>query len=144
MSESPLRLLCHCGTLRQAARAMTSLYDAQLAKHGIRITQFTILMALDRPEGVSTTQLADELLMDQTTLSRTLSTLRTKRLVLAESGDDLRMRFWTLTAKGRALLRACEADWRAAQEELYRRAGKRRIQALDAQIFELARRLGAE
>jgi DNA-binding MarR family transcriptional regulator len=141
MSEPPLRLLCHCGTLRQAARAITSLYDAQLAKHGIRITQFTILMALNRSESVSTTQLADELLMDQTTLSRTLATLRTKRLVDAEPGDDLRMRFWALTAKGRALLRTCESDWQAAQDELYRLAGKRQVKMLDAQLFDLASKL---
>jgi DNA-binding MarR family transcriptional regulator len=138
MSEPPLRLLCHCGTLRQAARAITSLYDAQLTKHGIRITQFTILMALNRDEPVSTTQLSDELLLDQTTLSRTLATLRTKRLVVAEAGDDLRMRFWTLTPKGIALLHACESAWKAAQEEVYRRAGKRHVKALDEQIYTLA------
>ncbi|WP_207001960.1 MarR family winged helix-turn-helix transcriptional regulator [Trinickia mobilis] len=136
-----MRLPCHCGTLRQAARAITSLYDAQLAKHGIRITQYTILMALNRAEGVSTTQLSDELLMDQTTLSRTLATLRTKRLVAAEAGDDLRMRFWTLTPKGRALLHACESDWKAAQDELYRRVGKRHVKALDEQIYALASKL---
>ncbi|TKC86368.1 MarR family transcriptional regulator [Trinickia terrae] len=136
-----MRLLCHCGTLRQAARAITSLYDAQLAKHGIRITQYTILATLGRAEGVSTSQLADDLLMDQTTLSRTLATLRTKGLVEADVGDDLRMRFWSLTPNGSELLRACESDWRAAQDELYRRAGKRHVKALDAQIYDLASKL---
>lgn len=144
MPELPLRLLCHCGTLRQAARAITSLYDARLAKHGIRVTQFTILMALKRSEAVNTTQLSDELLMDQTTMSRTLATLRTKRLVDANPGDDLRVRFWSLTPKGLALLHACEGDWQAAQDELYRRAGKRYVKALDAQIFDFLSKLTAQ
>ncbi|SUW59370.1 homoprotocatechuate degradation operon regulator, HpaR [Burkholderia oklahomensis] len=141
MSDAPMRLLCHCGTLRQASRAITSLYDAHLAKHGIRVTQFTILAALHGCGTLPTGELATRLLLDQTTLSRTLATLQSNQLVRAESGDDQRVRLWSLTPKGAALYKASRADWEAAQSEVYRRVGKRNMQALDAEIFALAEAL---
>ncbi|AJY28008.1 marR family protein [Burkholderia thailandensis 34] len=136
-----MRLLCHCGTLRQATRAITSLYDAHLAKHGIRVTQFTILAALHACGTLPTGELATRLLLDQTTLSRTLATLQSNQLVRAESGDDQRVRLWSLTPKGTALFKASRADWEAAQNDVYRRVGKRNMQALDAEIFALAEAL---
>ncbi|MBM5643838.1 MarR family transcriptional regulator [Burkholderia pseudomallei] len=141
MSDAPMRLPCHCGTLRQATRAITSLYDAHLARHGIRITQFTILAALHGGDALPTGELATRLLLDQTTLSRTLATLQSNQLVRAESGDDQRVRLWSLTPKGTALFKAARVDWEAAQNDVYRRIGKRNMQALDAGIFALAKTL---
>lgn len=141
MSDAPMRLPCHCGTLRQATRATTSLYDAHLARHGIRITQFTILAALHGGDALPTGELATRLLLDQTTLSRTLATLQSNQLVRAESGDDQRVRLWSLTPKGTALFKAARVDWEAAQNDVYRRIGKRNMQALDAGIFALAKAL---
>lgn len=141
MSDAPMRLPCHCGTLRQATRAITSLYDAHLARHGIRITQFTILAALHGGDALPTGELATRLLLDQTTLSRTLATLQSNQLVRAESGDDQRVRLWSLTPKGTALFKAARVDWEAAQNDVYRRIGKRNMQALDADIFALAKAL---
>ncbi|WP_323119738.1 MarR family winged helix-turn-helix transcriptional regulator [Burkholderia alba] len=136
-----MRLPCHCGTLRQAARAITSIYDAHLAKHGIRVTQFTILMALGSRESIPTGQLSSLLLLDQTTLSRTLATLQTRQLVRSEPGEDQRMRFWSLTPKGAALLEACTGDWEAAQDDVYQRTGKRHMQTLDQDVYQLAQAL---
>ncbi|GLU34693.1 MarR family transcriptional regulator [Trinickia caryophylli] len=142
MSQGPLRLNCHCGTLRQAARAVTSLYDARLAKHGIRITQFTILMALRGGEKLSTGLLSTLLLLDQTTLSRTLATLQTRKLVSAQTADeDRRMRLWSLTRKGGTLLEACLPDWEEAQKELARRIGKRDIQAFGDEVYAVTEAL---
>lgn len=141
MSDAPMRLACHCGTLRQATRAITSLYDAHLAKHGIRVTQFTILASLYSRDAMPTGEIATRLLLDQTTLSRTLATLQSRQLVRVEPGDDQRMRLWSLTPKGAALLKASRADWELAQNEVYRRIGKRNMQALDAEIYALAEAL---
>jgi DNA-binding MarR family transcriptional regulator len=144
MTPGPLRLQCHCGTLRQAARAVTALYDAHLAKHDIRITQFTLLMALNGHTGVPMRLLSSLLLLDQTTLSRTLATLRTRKLVRAQADEaDRRMRLWSLTRKGETLLEACWPDWEAAQKDLARRGGKRDMQAFDDRIFELTEALAA-
>lgn len=142
LSASPMRLLCHCGTVRQAARAITSIYDARLVKHGIRVTQFTILMALENGEAIATGRLSSLLLLDQTTLSRTLATLQSKGLVEAESGEDQRFRFWRLTPKGAALFNACRGDWEEAQKEVQRRFGKRKMDALDTDLYSLTEALG--
>ena len=48
------------------------------------------------------------LLLDQTTLSSTLATLRTHKLVRAQADEaDKQMRLWCLTLKGETLLEAC-------------------------------------
>ena len=138
MSLGPLKLPCHCGTLRQAARAVTSIYDARLAPHGIRITQFTILMALYGADAVSMRALSDALLLDQTTLSRTLATLRARKLVRSQPDrEDKRVRLWSLTRTGGKLYEVCLPDWEAAQGELARHSGKGDLQAFSNEVYQL-------
>ena len=142
MSQGPLKLPCHCGTLRQAARAVTAMYDARLAPHGIRITQFTILMALYGAEAASMRCLSAALLLDQTTLSRTLATLRSRKLVRSlPDRDDKRVHLWCLTRTGEKLYETCLPDWEAAQRELARHGGKGDLQAFSNEVYQLTEAL---
>lgn len=138
MTTAPMKLTCYCGTLRQASRGITALYDERLASHGIKVTQLTLLMAVKAKKESSTGDLASALLMDSTTLSRTLATLRRDELVDVRPGADLRVRFWFLTDKGKALLKSCESDWKKAQEKVLRIFGRKNMEELDRQIYELS------
>src|SRR5579872_5965564 len=60
-------LPCYCATLRQAARAVTVLYEDMLADSGLYATQYTALQLLDSVPNVTTTELAEALGIDQTT-----------------------------------------------------------------------------
>ena len=62
-----LSLPCYCATLRQAARAITVLYEDMLADSGLRATQYTALQLLDSAPNLTTTELAEALGIDQTT-----------------------------------------------------------------------------
>lgn len=144
MSKALMKLPCYCGTIRQAARGITVIYDEKLAPHGIKVTQFTLLIAIKRLGQPSTGDLARMLLMDSTTLSRTLATLKKSLLIDVMSGTDLRMRLWYLTDQGRKLLRSCEKDWVKAQAKVIDIFGEELIGELDQKIFDLSAKMAAD
>jgi len=75
MPEAVPATPCHCQALRQAARRVSTLYDAALAPHGLRISQYAVLARL-QGEGLCCIQaLAGALAMDRTTLGRALRPL---------------------------------------------------------------------
>src|SRR5258708_23831169 len=72
---------CNCFAVRKAARRVTQAYDTALAPSGIRATQFMLLMALNRSEGVSVNELAELMGMDRTTMGKNLRPLERDGLV---------------------------------------------------------------
>ena len=54
-----MSLPCYCATLRQAARAVTTLYEEALTDSGLHATQFTALQLLKSIPRMTTTELAD-------------------------------------------------------------------------------------
>ena len=62
----------NCLAVRQAARHVTQFYDQFLAPTGLRTTQFLILAKLRRKGAMTINALATDLLVDRTTLGRTI------------------------------------------------------------------------
>ena len=109
---------CACKNLRRTARAVTQLYDEHLRPSGLRITQFTLLVAVALREPVQVTQLADTLALDRTTLARDLGPLTERGLVEVSAGDDRRTRVVRLTRQGREAIARAYPLWRQAQARL--------------------------
>src|ERR1700757_2135942 len=63
---------CTCFSLRKTTRAITQLYDEALRPTGLRVTQFSLLIATVMLESVTVTRLAEIGVMDRTTLTRNL------------------------------------------------------------------------
>src|SRR5262249_5171925 len=63
---------CACTTLRKAARAVTRFYDAAIERAGMTTTQFAVLRAAERAGTVTMSRVADDLVMDRTSLYRTV------------------------------------------------------------------------
>lgn len=106
---------CLCFGLRRAARAITQHYERHLREHGLRATQFTLLTALAIAGPMPMQRLATQLGVERTTLTRNLGPLQARGLVEAMDSDDRRVRMVTITAKGRAAIRAALPAWRKAQ-----------------------------
>ena len=139
----PLRALpCYCATLRQAARAVTALYEETLSESGLHATQFTALQVLKASPSIATTELADTIGIDQTTATRTLALIRKAGLAVDSAGSDRRERRWSLTTKGEARLRELSPRWRLAQDLFEKRLGKAEAQALKRASHAAAARLG--
>src|SRR5687768_17137386 len=68
---------CACYNLRRAARAVTQLFDSHFDEIGLKATQFTVLAVLahenERETEPTVTELADALVLEQSSLSRNLA-----------------------------------------------------------------------
>ena len=109
---------CVCFSLRKAARAATQVYDKALEPSGLRVTQFTLMVALSLSEGLTLSQVAERLVMDRTTLTRNVTPLERDGLVMSDRGPDRRERYLRLTAAGRRALARALPLWRRAQAEV--------------------------
>lgn len=136
-----LSLPCYCATLRQAARAVTVLYENMLADSGLHATQYTALQLLDLVTNLTTTELAEALGIDQTTATRTLALIKKAGLAIDTVGADRRQRRWALTGQGQALLKKLKPRWEAAQEAFEKRLGPTEAAALKKASHRAADRL---
>jgi DNA-binding MarR family transcriptional regulator len=121
---SPADLPCACTTLRKASRAVARLYEGHLAEAGLSATQFAILRALERRGTSNLRPLADELVMERTSLYRAIAPLERSGLVLIEAdASDARARRASLTAAGHERIAMALPHWRAAQRTFVERFG---------------------
>jgi DNA-binding MarR family transcriptional regulator len=112
-AEGLFGLPCACQNLRRAARIVTRIYDQELAKAGIEITQFGLLTALDLTGEANQKRLSAGFAMDSTTLTRTLGLLRKQGWVRLRRGKDRREHLFRLTRKGRRQLAMAQPCWAA-------------------------------
>lgn len=136
-------LPCYCATLRQAARAVTSLYEEVLGESGLHATQYTALQVLNQAPNLTTTELADSIGIDQTTATRTLALLRKGGLAIAASGNDRREKRWVLTPAGETTYRSLRPKWEAAQTAFEKQLGRAEAGALKKAAFIAASKLAA-
>jgi DNA-binding MarR family transcriptional regulator len=109
---------CACRHVRRTARAVTELYDRTLRPSGLRITQFTLLVAVAVSEPVPISRLADALTLDRTTLARDLRPLTDRGLVEIRPGEDRRTRMIRLTGQGRDAIGRVYPLWQSAQARI--------------------------
>lgn len=140
MLAEPVESPCVCATLRMTTRAVARLYDQELAPHGLRTTQYSILARLEVEGPLSIGHLAARLAMDRTTLSREAAPLVRAALVEQNAGEDRRRRVLTLSPEGRARLEAARPAWRKAQRRVRAELGYDRVDEL---LGELRALLGA-
>jgi DNA-binding MarR family transcriptional regulator len=109
---------CNCQAIRAAARHVTQFYDQCLAPSGLRTSQFTILAKLRRNGPLTINALADDMVMDRTTLGRNVLPLERDGLISIEaSAVDRRAKELALTKAGAKRLRAATKLWFAAQAQ---------------------------
>jgi DNA-binding MarR family transcriptional regulator len=122
--------VCVCTNLRRATRAISNMYDIALAASGLKITQFSLLRAVERNEPVAITALADEMALDRTTLARNLAPLQRDRLVELAPGSDQRVTEVRLTPAGRNAVAKALPLWKKTQADVSRLLSDGRIEQL--------------
>jgi DNA-binding MarR family transcriptional regulator len=111
---------CHCLAARREARAVTRAFDAKLRPHGLRVTQFSTLAMLALAGARPIGELAEELGLERTTLTRSATLLERKGWIGTEGSEDGRERRLRLTPAGRRKLEAAYPAWKAAQDSVKR------------------------
>jgi DNA-binding MarR family transcriptional regulator len=116
-----VRDACLCLHTQRAARALARRFDEAFRPLGLTNGQFSLLMALNRPEPPTLGSVAALLAMDRTTLTAALKPLERRRLVkVAVDKTDRRSRRLILTAFGRALLSRAFPIWKDEHAALER------------------------
>ena len=130
---------CASFNLRRTARAVTRLFDLAFQDSGIRSTQFTILVGVAKTQPTSIGALADLLVIDPTTLTRSLRRLEKEGLLTVSERSNMRQRFVNLTRLGERTLSRSLPAWRAAQERWIQAVGPDHWVELRNELEKLAR-----
>jgi len=110
---------CLCLHTQRAARALARAFDKALKPFELSNGQFSLLMALNRPEPPRIGELAPFLAMDRTSLTAALKPLeRRGLLVVRVDKADRRNRLVQITGEGVALLQAALPTWRETHARL--------------------------
>ena len=116
-----VRDTCLCLHLQRAARALARRFDDALRPLGLTSGQYSMMMALNRPEPPGIGSVASLLSMDRTTLTAALKPLKRRGLVtVTVDNSDRRSRRLKLTAAGRGLLARAVPVWRRTHAEIDR------------------------
>ncbi|KAA0698348.1 MarR family transcriptional regulator [Neorhizobium sp. P12A] len=123
--------LCSNTAVRRASRQLGQLYDDVLEPSGLRLTQVTLLIQIDKMNGPSLKALAEALVMDLSALGHTLKPLiRDGFLELVPDTQDRRVKRVRLTPFGDNKRREAIGLWQEAQHRFDRVFGTEASAAL--------------
>ncbi|MBN8228817.1 winged helix-turn-helix transcriptional regulator [Corallococcus macrosporus] len=138
--DDPQRTPCNCLALRQASRHVTQFYDQVLAPSGLRTTQYSILHYVQTRGPLTVNALADQLVMDPSTLTHNLRPLLKDGFVVLEVGrTDRRQRAIAITPEGQGVYRKARPLWLRAQADFERAVGDTQASALRDLLAAVAR-----
>lgn len=119
MPSHPIVQGCTCAKLRRLTRRVTAVYDRLMAPLGMTVTQYSLLSQLRRLDGQSLSQIAAQLDMERSSLTRTLKPLVDAGYAeLRASASDARARCVHLLPAGRAARERMRPHWQAAQQQV--------------------------
>jgi len=114
-----VRDTCLCLHAQRAARALARRFDEVLRPVGLTNQQFSLLMALNRPEPPTMAPVAQLLAMDRTTLTAALKPLERRGLLRVEAAPtDRRSRRLKLTEAGHTVLSDALPIWRQTHADI--------------------------
>src|SRR5260370_24460523 len=132
-------LPCACQNLRRVTRLVTRIYDQELRKTGIEITQFGLLTALAIVGEANQKALGAGFATDSTTLTRTLALLRKQGWIRVRPGKDKRERVFRLTEAGKRQVAAAQPHWQAAGHTFREKPGPVDWKQIEAPLSMITR-----
>ena len=139
-----VRDTCLCLHAQRAARALARRFDKALRPLGLTNGQFSLLMALNRPDPADLSGVASLLAMDRTTLTAALKPLQRQGLVdIRTVARDRRARVLALTAAGTVLLAKAMPVWEETHAATEAVLGETETQRLRRNLAMLSAGLAA-
>jgi len=126
---------CAVFNLRKASRALTQFYETALRPSSLRVTQFTLMVAVNLMGAITISRLAETMVMDRTTLTRNLKLLEKHAIIKIKPGEDRRERVVVLTEQGKASLEKALPLWEKAQSEIVDALGHRQFGEMLANLM---------
>lgn len=126
----------------RADRVVRRAMNEVLASYGLSLNQYTTLSVLERRGGLSNAQLARRSLVSPQSMNEVLLTLEERGLVKRRAHPDHgRILQSQVTAKGRKLLAACEAEVDALEQRMVTDLTDQQRQALREALLRCVRSL---
>lgn len=116
--------------LRQLGRMVNRHYDQYLSATGLKSTQYALLSCVVKLGPIRPSDLARNLQMDVSTLTRNLQPMVVQGWLTVGAGEDARSRLVEATADGVALRAQAQRAWKTAQTALNERLGLEQVTAL--------------
>ena len=135
--EAGLKTLgCTNFKLRQLMRRVAQHYDLEMARAGLRTTQYSLLSYVLKLGPLRPGELAKAMRMSASTLTRNLKPLVDAGWLTLAAGSDARSRSVAITPAGRAKREEAQRHWKVAQESLNKVLGAARVLSLHGLINE--------
>ncbi|MBI1181303.1 MAG: winged helix DNA-binding protein [Alphaproteobacteria bacterium] len=115
--------VCPSFNLKKAARAVSRLFDEALQPAGLRSGQLVMLLNVASSGEPTYSQLARDLVMDNSTIARSLRPLEREGLLEVVAGPDRRRKTVRLTSVGAERIRQAVPLWNRAMAEFSRSVG---------------------
>lgn len=142
-SEPNAAGLCACTTLRKASRAISRLYEDRFLQTGMTITQYSVLRSLHRQADQPLSRLAEEMVMDRTSLYRLIAPLERQGWLAVGAGPG-RARIASMTPAGREAMERAKPVWETTQDEFLTRFGGEAWAGLAAVLSQVVAVAGTE
>jgi DNA-binding MarR family transcriptional regulator len=126
---------CVCTTVRKANRALFRFYEDAMDGTGVTVTQFSILRDLQREGPSPLSRIADRLVMERTSLYRTIRPLEQAGAISITHASNRKIRVAELTASGQILLETVTPAWQQAQTRVVNALGAERWEDLSAALL---------
>jgi DNA-binding MarR family transcriptional regulator len=137
VEEAPTSV-CNGAALRKAARNLSQLYDDILAPSGLRLSQHSVLVHIHRAGMPTITNLACDMVLDRSALSRNLKPLeRDGFVVLFKDTVDMRSTRVALTTSGKLKLTKSKALWAIAHRRFEHAFGAAKANVMRELLFEI-------
>ena len=122
---------CVNAKLRRLHRLIDSAYQQKIKPFGLRGSMLSILFIIGKRKHINQKNIAEMLVLDQSTMSRDLKKLKDKGWVSARRGQDPRHSELELTATGYALLEEIAPVWEQLNHSMQTTLGQFNIQQMD-------------
>lgn len=121
---------CIAYRVRLLNRVITGIYDRALLPLGLKVNQANILTMLSLTEQASSADIARVLLMDKSTVSRTVDRMKKNGWISISSLGDGASQVITVTPQGRELLAKAHTQWEKAQKQAAELLGEEGVAAV--------------
>lgn len=128
---------CRCLMLRRAALNVTDIYDKALAKLGIGINQFSIIINLAHMNEPTTTELAKQMGLDRSTIVRNLKGIMAMGYIENISPGKKRANRLRVTLAGLMLLEEARPIWEEVQKKVDDALGTDNAEMLMEMLYKL-------
>jgi DNA-binding MarR family transcriptional regulator len=128
---------CPALRVRQASRVLAKLFDDELAPLGVHSSQLPVLaaVALFGDSGATMSKLAQAVLMDRTTLTRSIRPLeRAGLLRVARSPQDARTKVVVITRSGERMIKSIFPVWERVFKKIKKSLGENMVAELRGRL----------